>query len=122
MDPEEVLERQRRRVKRRYYRTIDSISKARALVQSLTQQHQTLLAQHAREQSGEESDPHQLALHKYAQASALTERLRSEKQQLTELLEQRERLQIRLTTLLGECREDVSVPQWLRSVHASIHV
>lgn len=108
------MERQRQRVQRRYYRTIDSINKARALVKSLTQQHQALLARHTQKRLEEEeesplqeSEPREHAVHKYIEASTLVDQLRSEKKRLTELLEQQEKLQIRLTMLLDERHEDV---------------
>lgn len=113
MDHDELMERQRRRVKHRYYRTIDGISKARELVQSLTQQHQALLAQHtlkADPEANPADDPPEgrnHALQQYIEATALVDELRKEKQRLTKLVDERDKLQVRLVTLLDQYHSNV---------------
>lgn len=101
MDAEELRDRQRKRVKHRYYQTIHSLSHSRELVQQLTAQHLRLLKQQ-HEASTAASGSRQRALRQYTEVTMVADELRQEKLKLMELLEKRERLQDRLMTLLDE--------------------
>lgn len=103
-------ERQRIRVKRRYYRTLDGINEARALVIKLTEQHHAAIERQQKhvllqEQVTEELDQAQegqRALKLYVEASSLADRLRTEKERLIALIQDREKLQHRVATLFDE--------------------
>lgn len=107
MDQEELRDRQRKRVKHRYYHAIHSLNRSRELVQQLTDQHHRLLLQQQHQTTASEhSDGRQHALRKYTEATALAGQLRQEKQRLAELVDERARLQDRLTTLVDESKRD----------------
>lgn len=89
-------ERQRQRVKVRYYRSVDEISKARSLVQTLSQQHAAVVARHQQQSNGQD----RMAV--YADAVALAAQLRTEKKYLMRLLEQHQVVQDRVTNLMDE--------------------
>lgn len=91
-------ERQRQRVKVRYYRTVDEIDRARTLVQKLSQQHAAAVARH--QQRNEPLDETKLAL--YVDAVALAAQLRTEKKHLMTLLEQRQVVQDRVLNLVHD--------------------
>lgn len=104
-------ERQRQRVKVRYYRAVDEIDNARSLVQKLAQQHAAAVARHQQQRRLNESlDETKLAL--YLDAVALAAQLRSEKKQLMTLLEQRQVVQDRVLNLM----HDYDVVAEVRSV------
>lgn len=109
MNQEELRERQRKRVKRRYYDTLHSLSHSRQLAQQLSDHHKLLLQQPTTAGNADHSDARDQALQRYTDATALADRLRLEKQRLMELVKAREKLQDRLKTLLDEnSRENVS--------------
>lgn len=113
------IQRQRLRVKRRYYRTVDSIKEARELVAKLTHQHQVALTrqtQLARQQPDREP-----ALQLYVEASALADQLVQEKMALMTLLGEQEMLQHRILALVGEEPIDVSSRCVLQRVCPSAH-
>lgn len=104
MNQAELRERQRKRVKQRYYHTIHSLSHSRGIVQQLTDQHQLLIEQ--QQQTAVASPARDHALRRYTEATALADQLRQEKRRLVELIEEREKLQDRLMTLLDENKRD----------------
>lgn len=102
MHKEELRERQRRRVKHRYYQTINNLNRSKVLAQKLEEQHLQLLQQH---QQTEGSSSH--ALQRYTVVMALADKLWKEKQRLQKLLDEREKLQDRLITLLDENKSEL---------------
>lgn len=97
------IQRQRLRVKQRYYRTVDGIKEARDLVTKLTLQHQAALARQS--QLATQQPDRAVALQLYHQALALADQLMQEKMALTKLLGEREMLQHRILALLSEADE-----------------
>lgn len=89
-------ERQRQRVRRRYYRSFVAANEARALVELLTRQQRTLIA------GWQGQAPDSRALRRYVAATALADELREEKQSLTELVNERAMLQHRISHILGD--------------------
>lgn len=105
MNPDELREHHRRRVKQYYYQTIHSLSQSREIVRQLTDQHRQLVEQL---QASEHCDGN--ALRRYTEVTALGNQLRQEKRRFMELLEEHEKRQDRLMTLSREVnRNHVSV-------------
>lgn len=105
MDREELRDRQRRRVKHRYYQTLNDLNRSRELVQKLTDQHLYLQERHQLAALAEGRSSH--ALQRYTAAAVLTNELRQENQKLKELLDEREKLQDRLITLVDDQKRDL---------------
>lgn len=113
MDIHQIRERQRKRVKDRYYRTIDRLSAARELVQQLEEQHQEAVKRHAQMQmQTQQLDwKHHQVLEMYTEAAKLADQLQREKQQLMVLVEEREKLQHRIITLFDDRTNENNVSQ-----------
>lgn len=101
MNQEERRDRQRKRVKRRYYRTIHSLSQSRELVEKLTEKHHHLI-----KQCELAASPEHDTLRRYTEALTTADQLRQEKQRLIEVIEDRQRIQDRVMTLMDESRRE----------------
>lgn len=100
MHQDERRERQRKRVKQRYYQTLHGLSYSRKIMLQLTDRHQRLIQQlHTVASSGH-------ALRRYTEATALVDEQWQEKQRLMGLIAERDMLQDRLLTLVSESNLD----------------
>lgn len=102
MDVEAKRARQRLHVKRSYYRKLERISGIRSQVEQLTQQHRIALACQQQQQAlapydyNGDMQPRQRAVQLYVEASRLKEQLHEENQKLRKLLDEKERLRVKL--------------------------
>lgn len=108
MNPDELRDRHRKRVKQRYYQALHGLSQARELVRQLTDQHRRLLVQQETVEVPENSvtRTRQHEMRRNMEMADLADALRRERQRLMELLGQREKLQDRVATLLDEMQRD----------------
>lgn len=106
MNQDELRDRQRRRVKHRYHETIRGLSRSRELVQQLTEQHCALLEQQVAVLPQGNDAAMRSGLRRYTEAVGLADQLRQEKQILQALIDEREKQQHRLATLVDEYQRD----------------